>query len=205
MDRANVGEKFQLQFLPSFLFDLIVFFLVFSWVIQQPCFHDVKCCLLDARGASFLTSRNENYLASVAFKFLRFPRPFISNLVQRANASKAHFSEVSRAVNLVTTHETDHAIYFELFWPLSTWKDMVGSIWRESRNAKPIHYFNSFLPEIYIYLTQNSGQEIKFPREKIWTLCIPQIPKKYFPPFFFFLGGGGLLFKKLLLLILFVY
>ena len=90
----NVGEKFQLQFLPSLLLSLIDRFLcfVFSWVIQQPCFHYVKCCFLDARGASFLTSRNVNYLASVAFKFVRFPRAFISNLIHRASKSKAQFS-----------------------------------------------------------------------------------------------------------------
>ena len=103
----NVGEKFQLQFLPSFLFDLIVFFLVFSWVIQQPCFHDVKCCLLDARGASFLTSRNENYLASVALKFLLDFRAllFLIWCTERVNQRRSfleHFREVSRAVNLVT-------------------------------------------------------------------------------------------------------
>ena len=191
MDRANVGEKFQLQFLPSFLFYLIVFFLVFSWVIQQPCFHDVKCCLLDARGASFLTSRNENYLNFLDFRALLFLIWFREQIHQR-RIFLEHFSEVSREVNLVTTHETDHAIYFELFWPLSTWKDMVGSIWRESRNAKPIHYFNSFLREIYIWRARNSGQEIKFPRENIWTFGLrlyfvhSSNSKKIHPAFSFF-------------------
>ena len=52
------------------LFDRFLFF--FSWVIQQPCFHDVKCCLLDARGASFLTSRKKIIWLQSRSNFLDF-------------------------------------------------------------------------------------------------------------------------------------
>ena len=52
------------------LFDRFLFF--FSWVIQQPCFHDVKYCLLDARGASFLTSRKKIIWLQSRSNFLDF-------------------------------------------------------------------------------------------------------------------------------------
>ena len=146
MDRAKRRRKVSasISSIVFIWFDRFLSFL-FSWVIQQLCFHDVKCCFLDARGASFLTSRNENYSASVAFKFARFPRGIRStSFTERVNRRRSfleYFREVSRAVNLVT--------YF--FWPVSTWKCMAGSIGIESRNAKPILYLRFSGGNIYAF------------------------------------------------------
>ena len=66
--------------------------------------------------------------------------------IHRMRIFLEHFSEVSRAVNLVTTHETDHAIYFELFCHY-----LLEKIWWEVFKENPgmqnqfIICFNSFL------------------------------------------------------------
>ena len=98
---GKVGAKLQLSFCYRFNF-------ISGWFNSHVSMM-WKCCLLEARGASFLTSLNVNYLASVAFKFVRFPRAFIiSNLFMEQESEGAfflfleRFCEVSRAVNFVT-------------------------------------------------------------------------------------------------------
>ena len=117
------------------LFDRFLFF--FSWVIQQPCFHDVKCCLLDARGASFLTSRKKiiwlqsrsNFLDFRALLFLIW----FKEQIHRRRIFLEHFCEVSRAVNLVTLH-TKLAMRFisNLFGHY-----LLENIWREVLEENP--------------------------------------------------------------------
>ena len=113
------------------------FSVLFSWVIQQPCFHDVKCCLLDARGVSFLTLRKKiiwlqsrsNFLDFRALLFLIW----FKEQIHRMRIFLEHFCEVSRAVNLVTLH-TKLAMRFisNLFGYY-----LLENLWREVLEENP--------------------------------------------------------------------